>query len=113
MKNPTLAAPSDPVLLFIAAGWLAAEALAVLLIAALALLLTLAGWRPAGPAPALAPSPSPAPSPAPVAALERLRVVELRVLARAAGFPRLARSGRRAELLQALAAAPLAGVDFA
>ena len=106
MKPPTPAAPADPVLLFIAAGWLAAEALAVLLIAALALLLTLAGWRPAGPAPTLAPSPSPAPAPAPVAPLERLRVVELRALARDAGFPRLARSGRRAELLEALAPAP-------
>jgi hypothetical protein len=38
--------------------------------------------------------------------LERLRVVELRALARAAGLPRLARSGRRAELLAALSAPP-------
>jgi len=67
MKTPTPAVPADPVLLFIAAGWLAAEGLAVLLIAALALLLTLAGWRLAGPTPALAPSPSPAPAPAPMA----------------------------------------------
>jgi hypothetical protein len=37
--NPT-AAPVDPVLLALVGGWLAAEALA-------ALLLTLAGWRPA------------------------------------------------------------------
>ncbi len=43
MKPPTPAAPTDPVLLFIAAAWLAAEALAVLLIAALALLLTITG----------------------------------------------------------------------
>jgi len=35
-----------------------------------------------------------------------LRVVELRRLARAAGLPRLARSGRRVELLQALAVVP-------
>jgi hypothetical protein len=47
MKNPTPAAPADPVLLFIAAGWLAAEALAALLIALAALVLTIAGWRPA------------------------------------------------------------------
>jgi hypothetical protein len=33
-------------------------------------------------------------------------VVELRRLARAAGLPRLARSGRRVELLQALAVVP-------
>ena len=38
--------------------------------------------------------------------LEKLRVVELRALARAAGLPRLARSGRRAELLAALSAPP-------
>jgi hypothetical protein len=44
--NPT-AAPADPVLLALVGGWLAAEALAALLIAAAALLLTLAGWRPA------------------------------------------------------------------
>jgi hypothetical protein len=107
MKNPTPAAPADPVLLFIAAGWLAAEALAVLLIATLALLLTLAGWRPA-PAPVLAraPAPSPPALPPPVPRLERLRVVELRRLARAAGLPRLARFGRRVELLQALAVVP-------
>jgi hypothetical protein len=37
--------------------------------------------------------------------LELLRVVELRALARAVGLPRLARSGHRLELLQALAAA--------
>ena len=45
------------------------------------------------PPPALLPS---------VPRLELLRVVELRRLARASGFPRLARSGRRVELLQAL-----------
>jgi len=80
----------------------AAEALAFLLIAALAaLVLTLAGWRPS---PATAPPP-PALLP-PVPPLELLRVVELRALAHAAGLPRLARSGRRVELLQALAVAP-------
>ncbi|MFM8544083.1 MAG: SAP domain-containing protein [Vulcanococcus sp.] len=36
------------------------------------------------------------------APLERLRVVELRALARAAGLPQLRRSGRRADLLEAL-----------
>jgi hypothetical protein len=72
-----------------------------LLVAAAALILTLVGWRPA---------PAPAPPPAlllPVPPLERLRLVELRRLARAAGLPRqLARSGRRVELLQALAVVP-------
>jgi hypothetical protein len=107
MKPNPPAAPADPVLLFIAVAWLAAEALAALLLAALAVVLTLAGWRPA-PAPVLARVPAP-PPPAllpPVPPLERLRVVELRRLARAAGLPRLARSGRRVELLQALAVVP-------
>ena len=75
-------------MLFVAVAWLAAEALITLLVAAAALILTLAGWRP---------------SPAPVPPLELLQVVELRCLARAAGLPRLARFGRRVELLQALA----------
>jgi len=91
-----------------------AEALAVLIAAAAALLLTLTGWRPAGP-PAAAPSPAPVPplqrpaSPdrvkpttAPGDALAGLRVADLRRLARAAGLPQLGRSGRRAELLEAL-----------
>jgi len=111
MNHPTPAAPADPVLLLIAAGWLAAEALAVLLIAAAALALTLAGWRPdpapvSAPAPAAPPSPRRALLPPAPAPLERLRVVELRALARAAGLPQLGRSGRRADLLEALAAAP-------
>ncbi|MCX5959248.1 MAG: hypothetical protein NT053_05220 [Cyanobacteria bacterium] len=56
----------------------------------------------------LAPAPPP-PPPAllpPVPPLERLRVVELRALARVAGLPRLARSGRRVELLRARAVVP-------
>lgn len=111
MKPTPTAAPADPVLLLIALCWLAAEALGALLIAAAALLLTLAGWRPtpppalpaAAPSPALLPPAPLAPSPAP---LEGLRVVELRSLARRRGLPQLARSGRRSELLEALAAAP-------
>ena len=104
--KPTTAAPADPVLLLLAAGWLAAGALCALLIAAAALLLTLSGWRPAPTRPRPAAAPSPAPllsSPAP---LEGLRVVELRHLARRCGLPQLARSGRRAELLEALASFP-------
>ena len=55
MKPNPPAAPVEPVLLFIAVAWLAAKALAALLIVALAVALTLAGWRPA-PAPVLAPA---------------------------------------------------------
>ena len=97
MKLNPPAAPADPVLLFVAAAWLAAEALAALLIVALAVVLTIAGLRPA-PAPVIARAPAPSP-PAllpPVPRLELLRVVELRHLARAAGLPRMARSSRRA-----------------
>jgi len=50
MKPNPPAAPAEPVLLFIAAAWrLVAEALAALLLAALALVLTIAGWRPTKP----------------------------------------------------------------
>ena len=119
MKPNTSAAPADPVLLALLGGWLAAEALAALLIAAAALLLTLCGWRPATRskadfrdaihgAPHGAPKTTggnhPHPIPAPVAQLAGLRVVGLRRLARAAGLPQLARSGRRAQLLAAPAA---------
>lgn len=113
MKPNHTAAPADPVLLALLGGWLAAEALGALLIAAAALLLTLGGWRPAyrsGPElcrPIHKSSrtihdnpPEPAPDPSPLAGL---RVVELRALARAAGLPQLARSGRREQLLAALA----------
>jgi hypothetical protein len=58
MKPTPPATPADPVLLFVAVAWLAAEALAALLIAALALVLTPAGWR-ASPAPLLTPAPDP------------------------------------------------------
>jgi hypothetical protein len=80
----------------------------------LALLLTIAGWRPASPSPpprkqgtALPAAPA---EPAIATAahrpqLEALPVRELRQLARAAGHRALARSGRRADLLAALALA--------
>jgi len=56
----------------------------------------------------LAPAPAPpaACPAAPVSPLERLRVVELGDLARASGFPRLARSDRQLELLLAHAVVP-------
>jgi hypothetical protein len=97
------------------------EALALLLrplvAHSLALLLTLADWRPTPPRPALVPLQlTPAPPAAPpipadtTAATEALRpqlealpVRELRVLARAAGHRALARSGRRQQLLEVLA----------
>jgi hypothetical protein len=67
-----------------------------ILVPAVALLLTVAGWQPSQstqPQPAAA-QPTP----------DRRTVVELRKMARAAGHRTLARSGRRADLLAALAA---------
>ncbi len=61
------------------------------------------------PRPPCSPLPLPLPPSAllpPVSPLERLRVVELGDLARASGFPRLARSDRQLELLQAHAVVP-------
>ena len=101
MKPNPSAAPADPVLLALLAAWLVAEALITLLVAAAAVILTLVGWRPAPP-----PVPPPPALPPPVLRLELLRVVELRALARAAGLHRLAQSGRRVELLQALRRGP-------
>ena len=82
-----------------------AEALAVLIAAAVALLLLLAGWRPAPPLQRAASPNRVKPTTAAGDALTGLRVPELRALARAAGLRQLARSGRRAQLLAALAAA--------
>jgi hypothetical protein len=116
-------------LLALVAAAAAVEAVATLLcfllVHALALVLTLAGWRPTTSRPApvplqLAPAPPEAPSiPEAVAAppaaptalppasaagdLQALPVRELRQLARAAGHRALARSGRRQQLLEALA----------
>ncbi|PZV06309.1 MAG: hypothetical protein DCF23_00545 [Cyanobium sp.] len=117
----TNTAGRDPALLALVAAAAAIEALALLLrpllVHALALGLTVAGWRPscttAAPEDLLgepAPSPTqPAPT-APTAAagassgqLEALPVRELRQLARAAGHRALARSGRRQQLLEVLA----------
>ena len=78
------------------------------LVPCVALVLLLAGWQPAG-SPAVAAVALAAPAPAPVARdwagrpLDSLTVRELRLQARAAGFRALARSGRRADLLAALA----------
>ena len=87
----------------LALGWAAATIARVLLVPLLALLLTMAGWRPEPPAAALEPA-APAPAPeAPEPALARLTVAALRRRARAAGLSReLCHRGRRADLLAAL-----------
>lgn len=99
--NPRAA---DPVALLLLAVWLLAAAMRPLVAAAIALVLTAAGWRPS-PAPVIPRSGDPAPldqgMPSP---LVLLPVVELRRLARAAGHRQLARSGRRVDLLAALGA---------
>lgn len=73
------------------------------LVPCVALILTVAGWRPAAPA-AVASAVAPA-TVAPLGAVATLPVRELRQLARAAGHRALARNGRRADLLAALALA--------
>jgi hypothetical protein len=73
------------------------------LVPCVALMLTVAGWRPAAPA-AVASVVAPA-TVAPLVAVASLPVRELRQLARAAGHRALARNGRRADLLAALALA--------
>ena len=94
----------DPTELAIVAALLTLQALRVPLVALVALALTLAGYRPST-APAEAPAPikptvASQPTPEPLAALP---VRELRLLARTAGHRQLARSGRKADLLAALA----------
>jgi hypothetical protein len=118
MKN------THPVELLLFGALLALEAAAVLLAALVALLLTLAHWRPAAAAPAVNHEPPTAP-PLPAAApwplaeqaeqarevLESLTVAQLRSRARSAGLPRaLSRTGRRAPLLEALAGLEVAMV---
>ncbi len=81
-------------------GWAVIEVTRTVLVHTIALVLTLAGWKPGGnhAGNALPPPQAAAPD------LKRLRVVELRRMARQAGFKALARQGRRAELLAALVA---------
>jgi hypothetical protein len=107
MKN------AHPVELLLLAAVVTLEAFAVLLAALVAVLLTLARWRPAPPETAPAPPPAPAPpavnplqlvADAAVEALEPCTVAQLRHRARAAGLPRcLSHRGRRDALLEALA----------
>jgi hypothetical protein len=78
------------------------------LVPCVALVLTVAGWQTSGPGAVAATAQA---APAPVARdwagrpLDSLTVRELRLQARAAGHRALARSGRRADLLAALALA--------
>jgi hypothetical protein len=105
-----------PVELLVLAGlallWSLLTLARLVLVPLVALLLTLAGWRPStvAPAPAPAEGAPPAPTPEPVAeSLAPLTVAELRRRARDAGLPRqLSRSGRRADLLAALVALEVA-----
>lgn len=102
MNRPELHPVEALALALIALVWAVATIARALVVPALALLLTLARWRPT------APSPAPAAPWAPPAlpALDTLPVVALRRLAREAGLPRcLAHRGRRDELLIALAVA--------
>jgi len=101
MNPPTNTAPG-PVDLLLLAAIAAAHAAGVLVAAALALLLTVAGWRPAA-QPRIPHSVDLHPPAEGIPSLAELRVIELRALARAAGLRQLARSGRRADLLRALA----------
>lgn len=96
--QPTPTHP-EPALLVLLGLLLAGEALLQLLAAAVALVLTLAGWCPPTRSAYQRPStPPPAPD------LTGCSVRELRRLARAAGLPSQLRCrGRRAELLAALA----------
>jgi len=95
--------PSDPVLLLLVAAAVVLEALALLLrpllAHAIAVALTTAGWQPARPRAPKRESTAPR-----IKALAELPVRELRQLAREAGHRALARSGRRSDLLLALAA---------
>ena len=65
----------------------------------IALILTVAGWQPGSTS-----QPQPASMPAASLPVNSLTVAQLRVMARQAGHKQLARSGRRADLLAALAA---------
>lgn len=103
--TPSTLPAAEPLELLALAVIATAEALAVLIAAAVALLLLLAGWRPTPPLQRPASPDRLKPTTAAGDALAGLRVVELRALARAAGHRQLARSGRRAQLLAALAAA--------
>jgi hypothetical protein len=114
MTTPTAAgatgrpAPPDLPLLLLVAAAAVLEPLALLLrpllAHAIALVLTAAGWRPQRPAAPTRKTTTPAATQAPAVALAALPVRELRQLARQAGHGALARSGRRNELLLALAA---------
>jgi hypothetical protein len=90
--------------LALAVAWAAATLSRALLLLLVALLLTLAGWRPRPVVFSEPSSESPLEEPISLErSLNRLTVVELRGMARQAGLKGLARTGRPAELLAALA----------
>jgi hypothetical protein len=110
---------AHPLELALVAALATLQALRPLLVALVALVLTLAGYRPrqrptAAPAARRTHRPAPMPAssaqPAPerhrgaLASIDGLTVRQLRQLAREAGHRALARSGRRADLLEVLAA---------
>jgi hypothetical protein len=102
-------APADPDLLLLVAAAAVLEALGLLLrpllAHAIALALAAAGWHPTqSAAPRAKPQPAAHPVKRAAPALAELPVRELRQLARQAGHRALARSGRRSDLLLALAA---------
>jgi len=104
-----MASPTDPALILLVAAAAVLEALAQLLrpllAHAIALALTTAGWHPTqSAAPGAKPQPAAQAVQLPANALAELPVRELRQLAREAGHRALARSGRRSDLLLALAA---------
>lgn len=97
VKNHPLEAMALVTLAVTHAALVLARAVVLPLLALVIVLLVPSAGRP--------PAPAPAPSPAaPAPCLDRLTVVQLRALARAAGHRQLARSGRRADLLVALGA---------
>ena len=76
-----------------------ARAFRVVVVPIVAVVLTVAGWQPGSTS-----QPQPLSMPAAsLPAVNSLTVAQLRVLARQAGYRSLARSGRRADLLAALA----------
>lgn len=117
MRNSNTA--EHPIEVALVLAWLVAEALLTVLVVGVALVVVLLApveLHRAAPAPA-APAPAAPPAEAPLAALaaacrselEAVNVAQLRRRARAAGLPRpLTRSGRKSQLLDALASLEVA-----
>ena len=108
--NRTELHPVDALLLVaLAVLWAVAVLARAVVVPLVALLLTLAQWRPAAPPPAPLEHPLAMVAAGLAEGLAGVPVRELRRRARAAGLPRqLSRSGRRADLLVALVALEVA-----